>query len=413
MSDRSDLRMNRRRLLLAMSTVGAVGTLTGRGAAAYLTDRETLADNRMTAGAVTLTLDGADAARTTLGFTIDDYGFEHRDEATVCLGLDEASNPAWVWVRACPVPDIADELRARLAVNGETVDTDSLGALLSGLGNGALLSTLAGGSTVPTEPGGDGAVCLRLAVWAPETLAGDPDTVRALKAASPFTVTLDAYAEQSRHVPTPRRPVGGLNPSFTFPACEPTERREREDEGPGRAISNVSLCTSTPLDPAAITLTTLDPDTGAAATDPVTEPFAVRIESAEPIQYAVVGGGGEFRRFDVGGAATFVVTSTGGTRLDVRRNFANCACEHEALTFDWDDDAGAFGPPTANSCGGDANGSPATPDPPGDGPSGGDDNDDPPGGPPAPTRRPSDGTGGGEDAPETTGGGRPSTRDDR
>jgi len=404
MSDRSDLRLNRRRLLLALSTIGTVGALTGRGAAAYLTDRETLADNRMVAGAVTLAVDGVDTARTTLGFTIDDYGFQNRDEATVCLGLDEASNPAWVWVRACPVPDIARELQARLVVNGETFDTDSLADLLSELGNGILLSTLAGASTEPTEPGDDGAVCLTLAVWAPETLAGDPDTVRALKAASPFTVTLDAYAEQSRHVPTPRRPIGGLNPSFTFPACEPTTRRERE-EGPGRAISNVSLCTSTPLDPSGIRLTTLDPDTGADATGPVTEPFAVRIESAEPIQYAVVGGGGAFRRFDIGGAATFVVTSTGGTSLDVRRNFANCACENEALKFDWDRDAGAFGPPTAKSCGGGANGSTATPDRP--------DGDPPGGGPPGPIRRPSDGTGGGDDAPETTGGGRPPTRDDR
>jgi len=405
MSDRSDLRLNRRRLLLALSTVGTVGALTGRGAAAYLTDRETLADNRMVAGAVTLSVDGVDTARTTLGFTIDDYGFQNRDEATVCLGLDEASNPAWVWIRACPVADIADALEARLVVDGATVYMDSLPDLLSELADGVLLSELAGVGRVPSEPGDDGTTCLTLAVWAPETLASDPDTVRALKAASPFTVTLDAYAEQSRHVPTPRRPIGGLNPSFTFPACEPTSRREREDGGPGSAISNVSLCTSTPLDPAAITLTTLDPDTGADATGPVTEPFAVRIESAEPIQYAVVGGGGEFRRFDVGGATTFVVTSTGGTSLDVRRNFANCACENEALKFDWDRDAGAFGPPTAKSCDGGANGSTATPGRPDDNPPGG--------GPPGPTRRPSDGTGGGDDAPETTGGGRPPNRDDR
>jgi hypothetical protein len=408
MSDRSDLRLNRRRLLLAMSTVGTVGALTGRGAAAYLTDRETLADNRMIAGAVTLTLDGVDTARTTLGFTIDDYGFQNRDEATVCLGLGEESNPAWVWIRACPVAEIADELDARLVVDGATVYMDSLAALLSELADGALLSELAGAGRVPNEPGDGGPVCLTLSVWAPQTLASDPDTVRALKAASPFTVTLDAYAEQSRHVPTPRNPAEGLNPSFTFPACEPpTTTTERWS---GTAISNVSLCTSGPLDPSAIAWTILDPDTSADVTGSVDEPLAVRIESTVPIQYAVVKAGPAFRRFDVGGATAFTLDSTGGALLDdVPRNFSRCACEGDGLKIDWNDDAGAFDSTTTLSCGDDADGS-QTAEPSNGGPPTG----DPPSAPPGrPARGPSSTDDGRDDAPGTNGGRRPPNGDDK
>jgi len=417
MSGADGLRMNRRRLLAAISTVGAAGALTGRGAAAYLTDRETLADNRMTAGSVTLSLDGVDTGQASLGFTIDDYGFENRDEETVCLGLGADSNPGWVWVRACPEhPTLEDALDASLTVDGETVYSGSLGGLLgrlSGLDGGGVLLTALAGDGDPVEPGADGETCLTVAIWAPRALADDPDTVRALKAASPFTVTIDAYAEQSRHVPTPRRPVEGLNPSFTFPACEPTGGDEGDEDGDGYAISNISLCTSTPVDSTAITWTILDSDTGAAVTGSVDEPYAVRIESAEPIQYAVVKAGQEFRRFDVGDATTFTVTSTGGTLLDdVPPNFSRCACGGDGVKLDWMDGVDDFGAPVTLSCDGEAGGKPPTDDV-GESSGGG-----PPDGPPGPTVRGTpgegttgDGTTGSDDAPETTGGGPPNGDD--
>ena len=433
MSDRSDLRLSRRRLLLAVSTVGTIGALTGRGAAAYLTDREALADNRMTAGAVTLALDGEDTGRVSLGFSIDDYGFENRDEETICLGLGGESNPAWVWVRACPVAEIADELDARLVVDGETILTDSLGELLSELDDGVLLSELVGAGTAPIDPGDAEAVCLTLVIWAPETLASEPDTVRALKRASPFTVTIDAYAEQSRHVPTPRRPIEGLNPSFTFPACDPTggDEGDEDDGDHGKAISNVSLCTSTPIDPSGVTWTVVDPDTGADATGTVAEPFAVRIESPEPIDYAVVKASLDFRRFDVGGETVVTVTSTGGTLLDVPKNAANCVCEDESLKIDWDRDAGAFGAPEAKTCGGNAveeastdertgddslDDDPADDDSLDDSPPSGDppDGDPSEGSPPGPTGGETNSTDDRRgDAPEPTGGGRPPNGDDK
>jgi hypothetical protein len=355
MSDRDvGVRLNRRRLLAAISTVGAVGALTGRGAAAFLTDRETLADNRMTAGSVTLALDGDDAQRTTLGFTVDDYGFEHRDEETVCLGLGDESNPAWVWLRACPGDPLQDALDARLFVDGERAYAGSLGGLLAYLsgpdGGGVLLTDLVGDGE-PVTPGAEGVVCLTVAVWAPRALADDPGTVRALKAVSPLAVAIDAYAEQTRHVPTPRRPVAGENPSFTFPACEPTGGGEGgEDEG--FAISNISLCTSTPVDPDAITWVVRDPETGADVTGTVDEAFVVRVTSPEPIQSVVVKAGLEFRRFDAGGATTVTVSSTGGTLLDVPRNFASCACEGVGAKLDdWNDAAGTFDGVVALACG--------------------------------------------------------------
>jgi len=374
MSDRDGFRLNRRRLLAAISTVGTVGALTGRGAAAYLTDREALADNRMTAGSVTLALDsaeprsagdrtpsgdGLDTQRTALDFTVDDYGFENRDEETVCLGLDDDSNPAWVWIRACPGDPVQDALDARLTVGGETVYTGSLAdllAFLSGPDGGGILLTdaaLAGDGT-PVTPGPDSAVCLTVAVWAPTTLADDPDTVRALTAASPLGITLDAYAEQSRHVPTPRRPVAGENPSFTFPVCEPTGDGEGGGDD-GYAISNISLCTSTPVDPDAITWTVRDPVTDIDVTGAVDEAFVVTVTSPVPIHSAVVKAGPEFRRFDADGATTVTVSSTGGTLLDVPQQFARCACEGNGVKLDdWNGTTGTFDAVVALSCGDDA-----------------------------------------------------------
>jgi hypothetical protein len=355
MSDRDEgVRLNRRRLLAAISTVGVVGALTGRGAAAFLTDRETLADNRMTAGSVTLGLDGDDTQRTALAFTVDDYGFEHRDEETVCLGLGDESNPAWVWIRACPGDPRQDALDARLIVDGERAYAGSLGGLLDYLsgtdGGGVLLTDLVGDGE-PVTPGAEGAVCLTIAVWAPRALADDPGTVRALKAASPLAVTIDAYAEQTRHVPTPRRPVAGENPSFAFPACEPTGGDEGDEAGDGFAISNVSLCTSTPVDPGEITWTVRDPETGADVTGTVDEAFVVTVTSPEPIQYVVVKAGLEFRQFDTGGATTVTVSSTGGTLLDVPQNFASCACEGVGAKLDdWNDSTGTFDGVVALAC---------------------------------------------------------------
>jgi hypothetical protein len=353
MSDWDEFRLNRRHLLAAISTVGAVGALTGRSAAAFLLDRETLADNRMTAGAVTLALRGADTRRVDLPFTLDDYGFENRDTETVCLGLGDESNPGWVWVRACPTNPVADALDARLRVDGVTVYMGSFGGLLATLagpdGDGVLLTSLAGDGA-PVSPGSDGAVCLTVDVWAPTALADDPGTVRALKAASPFAVSVDAYAEQSRHVPTPRRPAAGENPSFTFPPCEPTGGGEGSDDGGdgGYAISNVSLCTSSPVDPGAITWTVRDLETD---TDAVDEVFVVSVTAPVPIQYAVVKAGPEFRRFDAGGATTVTVSATAGTLLDVPANFSRCACASVGAKLDdWNASTGTFDAVVALSC---------------------------------------------------------------
>jgi hypothetical protein len=372
MSDRDEFRLNRRRLLAAVSTVGAVGALTGRGAAAFLSDRETLADNRMTAGSVTLALDGADTRRVDLVFAVDDYGFEHRATETVCLGLGDESNPGWVWVRACPTDPVADALDARLRVDGATVYTGSLGGLLDTLagpgGDGVLLTALAGDGD-PVTPGPDGAVCLTVDVWASTALADDPGTVRALKAASPFAVGVDAYAEQSRHVPTPRRPATGENPSFTFPPCEATGGGEGGGDGDdgGYAISNVSLCTSSSVDPDAVTWTVRDPETGADATGAVDEAFVVTVTAPVPVQYVVVKAGPEFRRFDAGGATTITVSSTGGTLLDVPANFSRCACEGVGAKLDdWNGSTGTFDAVVALSCGdGTSRGGPPPADPPG------------------------------------------------
>ena len=91
MSDGPDYRLNRRNLLVAMSTVGAAGALTGRGAAAYLTDREILADNSMTAGSVTLALDGPAVAERDAVVHEDvvaDFGGRPDDDADAVVDND-------------------------------------------------------------------------------------------------------------------------------------------------------------------------------------------------------------------------------------------------------------------------------------------------------------------------------------
>jgi len=336
MSDGPDYRLNRRNLLVAMSTVGAAGALTGRGAAAYLTDREILADNSMTAGSVTLALDGADVQQTSLGFTLSDYGFDNRDVERLCIGLGDESNPAWVWLHACPVASlVAEQLDARLTVDGQTRIVGSLANLLSELEGGTLLSEIAGagGSPEPTDPGADGTVCLEIAVWVPEWLAKDPKAAKKLKRASPLTVTIETYAEQARHVPTPRRPVS------VFPECS-SDDLSRSLDTP--AISNVSLCFDVPVDPDEITIRVLDPETGADVTGTVDEPHRVELTAPVPINDVVVAGGspnrpeGRNRVFDADGATTIVVDTVNGTPLHgVPANFSQCACVGDGVKFDW------------------------------------------------------------------------------
>jgi hypothetical protein len=348
--------MNRRTLLAAISTVGTVGALTGRGAAAYLADRETLGTNEVTAGAVTLSLDGADTGRASVGFTVDAYGYTNRDERTICLGLDPDSNPGWLWVRSCPRdPSVEDALSARVTVDGATVFSGSLGDLLADLSGGdaggVLLTTFAFDEESPLAPGPDGEVCLTVAVWAPTDLRDDPDAVRALKAASPLGFTLDVYAEQSRHVPTPRRPVDGENPSFAFPACEGPEDPP-ETTALGYGISNVSLCTASPVDPAAVTWVVRDPSTGDDVTGVPGEAYVVDVTAPVPMNDVVVKAGPEVRSFDAAGATTVTVDSAGGTLLDVPANFSKCACEGVGVKLDdWSEDVGTFTALEPLSCG--------------------------------------------------------------
>jgi hypothetical protein len=357
MSDPTGPRLDRRTLLAAISTVGAAGALTGRGAAAYLTDRETLGSNGMAAGAVTLAFDGDVATkRLAVGVALDDYGYAARDEARLCVGLGDDSNPGWVWLRACPrLPSLEDDLSARVTADGSTVFDGTLAGLLDRLsgddGGGVLLTEFVGDGERPVTPGIDGRVCLTLAVWAPTTLADDPDAVRTLKAASPLTFTVDVYAEQSRHVPTPRRPVAGANPSFAFPPCgEPVAPPDAADLG--HAISNVSLCTAAPVDPAAVSWTVRDPATGADVTGTPGEAFVVDVTAPVPIDDAVVKAGPEFRRIDAGGATRLTVTSTGGVPIEASNDFARCACAGDGVKLDdWRDADGTFTDVVSLSCG--------------------------------------------------------------
>jgi hypothetical protein len=291
-----------------------------------------------------------------VGFTIDAYGYTNRDERTICLGLGPDSNPGWIWIRSCPrYPTVEDDLSARVTVDGATVFSGTFGNLLAELsggdGGGVLLTAFAAGEETPLSPGPNGTVCLTVAVWAPASLRDDPDAVRALQAASPLAFTLDVYAEQSRHVPEPRRPVDGVNPSFAFPACEdPTDPPAVTDLGHG--ISNVSLCTDAPGDPASVTWVVRDPETGADVTGVPGEASVLELTSSVPITDVVVKAGVEHRRFDAGGATTVTVDSTGGTLLDVPDNFSKCACEGTGVKLDdWSEVAGTFTALEALSCG--------------------------------------------------------------
>jgi hypothetical protein len=221
--------MSRRRLLGALTGLGAAGAFAGYGTAAFLGDGETVAAV-LAAGEIDLSIecagDACDVAGATVRLAIDDLRQGACGGADLRLRVE--SNPAWIWLRTdltdglpgvrdllyvglrygdgSPVRDAAGrpvegslrEVHAALA-DGVLLDGDrsipDVGPLAAGRSLDLRLrwglATVLGGESVPLDCGAVGS-------------AGDLD-------ASPVDLGLDFFAGQRRHDDSPVspwRPVG-------------------------------------------------------------------------------------------------------------------------------------------------------------------------------------------------------------
>ncbi|PAU85471.1 hypothetical protein CK500_02020 [Halorubrum salipaludis] len=216
--------LSRRRLLAGIGGVGAVGTASGLGTGAYLTDRETFASNGFGAGEVELTVDGAPAGGTvSLGVSGIDRGESGREAFDVGV----RANPVRVWLATdCPAVDdaLANALEVEFVVDGESV-TGGYRPLADAARDHVAGGRLAEGCLDPT-----GAVTVevfwRLPVDAPDGVAG---------AATDLTFRL--HAEQCRHVS--EADAAGSNP-FAGRVCEGPECVPCEDEN-GVTIGSLTL----------------------------------------------------------------------------------------------------------------------------------------------------------------------------
>ena len=198
--------LSRRRLLAGIGGVGAVGMASGLGTGAYLSDRETFADNVFGAGEVelALTVDGEPTNGTvSLAVSGIDRGHSGREEFEVSVH----TNPVRVWF-ATDCPDAGDTLARALevdiAVDRESV-TDGYRPLADVerdlvAGERLVEGCLAPDDRVPVE------VLWRLPADAPDEAAGQA-----------ADLTFKLYAEQCRHVAE----TGAENSNpFAAYACE-------------------------------------------------------------------------------------------------------------------------------------------------------------------------------------------------
>lgn len=184
--------LSRRRLLAGLGAVGALGTLSGVGTAAFLTDRETVA------GAYRATELGLDRSAFVdpLVFAELEYGAPP-ETAERCIGIqpnddsDDNFGPGYVWLRLCGgdgrLTDLLDADVTLTLPDGSDLtypdgDDDSLTGAIAWLGS------LDGIYHAPGEQ-----TCLELSISVPETEnQGDRNY---LSGSPGLELTLEAYAQ--------------------------------------------------------------------------------------------------------------------------------------------------------------------------------------------------------------------------
>lgn len=237
--------LSRRRVLAALATVGAAGSISGFGTGAVLSDRER-GDNAIAAGALDLTVDFEvlDGPRGPRGSAVHADGssrvllpipaLDRGDAGAVLVTLalppleGTVNNPAYVWLRSV-CPDPTSTLPDHLAVSLWYADCET-GARLDGgqlTPSGATLREVAealldgvpldGAGRAGTAPGSQACLadelCLRVEYELDETYVGDQTAALAL----------DFVAVQCRHDDGRASPF----PPAAVDACDPPEQRPK------------------------------------------------------------------------------------------------------------------------------------------------------------------------------------------
>ncbi|WP_155120639.1 hypothetical protein [Haloprofundus marisrubri] len=290
--------LSRRRLLAALTTVGAAGGLVGAGTGAVLGDGEAAPVSLFRGGELVLTADAESETTARLAFDgLRDDGRVH--ERTLCLSV--SSNPAWLWLRACPTSNpVAAALDATLTLAGETF-TGTLADVLEAVADGVRVDT------APTQP--EEETCLTLAVSLPKDRNGvATEQIRGRT----LDLTLQFYAEQARHVDS------SVSPWTERCGETPTPTPTPEPPSDQKAISFVAFCS----------------DSGALSADDITlsdfvekepgEVVALTWESTEPVSYVVLKAGPEIEYFEyspptTGPASVEVGTGTPDSSLSPPR----------------------------------------------------------------------------------------------
>ncbi|WP_096394147.1 hypothetical protein [Halorubrum trapanicum] len=179
--------LSRRRLLAGIGGVGAVGMASGIGTGAYLSDRETFADNAFGAGSVELIVNDAVSDGT---FAVDVSGIRRGDSGHKKFEIDVRTNPARVWI-ATDCPDdgaLARALEVEISVLGGPSLTDGYRSLADVERDLVAGERIDADCLVPEEPV-TLEVAWRLPADAPDEAADEATDLR-----------FRLYAEQCRHV---------------------------------------------------------------------------------------------------------------------------------------------------------------------------------------------------------------------
>ena len=366
--------LSRRRVLVALGTVGCLGALGGGATGAYLSDEERGA-YAVSSGDVRLVdcAGGAGDAPPELGVSLS---FERNDlvETVSTPAFGVVTNPAWlvVGLARCPPTDAdaaalfealtVSDLRVR--VGGETVRAGADGRVVAAIDPAASTDDACAGSatihaTVTLDPDGIEELTGSFALDLFEVLVVQRRNATAAAAVDEFVATF---------------PDDGDCP----PVAEPRER-------PRYAISYVAFCFEPgvgPVDRSAVTRATATETDGDG-------PLAVAWTTSEPvaaIAYKIGGpGGGSLYRLDAAGATTGTIRVGDGTRDptfdDATDNRAPCPDGLATVTLESVDDG-----PTPPSPPAQASGS-------GSGPTDGPEADDPDGSGEPPADRPGEGRG--------------------
>ena len=226
--------LSRRRLLAGIGGVGAVGMASGLGTGAYLSDRETFANNVFGAGEVGLTVNGepTDGTVTVDPFGVDRTTFDRRPEPEG-FEIGASANPVRVWLATeCPDGDrLGNALEVKVVVDGESVtggyrplvEVERLLATGVRIDDGCLAAA----------PDGD-PIVVEVAPYLP---ADSPDV-----GGETTELTFRLYAEQCRHVTEEQANAPGANP-FAGVACEQTcvPCEKSDDDGDEVRIGTLKL----------------------------------------------------------------------------------------------------------------------------------------------------------------------------